>query len=238
MFELPEELRQLEQMRCERQEWAADYYPVTEQGLLARFNPRTSQSPSQNLPAANTQPGSFEPATVESSTEADPLLHQAPTSPSRVNDVSSAQSVDDPTAQDSVPATVSDLRKRISVSPLSLGVGRGRSEILMETLGRGTSFGKEKSSIQALPAIGRGFLLQIPQAQIPRQSAGDIKTPSKMEVAPSCPILKPSQEGMPQPQTSATDLPKDTLSLRGGNSSQTSQSLSSSLRESFRSFRY
>ncbi|XP_044231921.1 piRNA biogenesis protein EXD1 isoform X1 [Thunnus albacares] len=228
VLELPRELRQLEQMRCNRQQWAADHYPVTEQGLLARFNPQTTKTPSKISPAADTKPDSFEPATVESpsSTHVDCLLHQPLT---RVTDVSSAQSVDDPTAQDPVPAaTVSDLRKQMSVSPLSLGIGRGRTEVQMETVGRG-----RRSSIRALPAIGRGFLLQIPPSQIPRGSTGDMKAPGRMEVAHSC--LKPSQAGMLQPDTSAIDLFKDTFGLRGGSSSQ---SLSSSLRQSFTSFRY
>ncbi|XP_062295759.1 piRNA biogenesis protein EXD1 [Scomber scombrus] len=208
VLELPRELRQLEQMRCERQEWAADQYPVTEKGLLARFHPRTTKIPSHTSPAGDAQPESFEPATVKSpsSTQVDSLLQQPHTRPSRVTDVSSAQSVDAPTTQDPVPATVSDLSKE--VSGLCLGVGRGRTEVLMETVGRGRSFGKEQSSIQTLPAIGRGFLLQIPPAQIPIER---MKIPGRMEVGPSCHSLKPSQVGMPQPDTSATNLPEDIL---------------------------
>eukprot|EP00064_Thunnus_orientalis_P001916 superscaffoldBa00000131_g1920 len=154
VLELPRELRQLEQMRCNRQEWAADHYPVTEEGLLARFNPQTTKTPSKISPAADTQPGSFEPATVESpsSTHVDSLLHQPLT---RVTDVSSAQSVDDPTAQDPVPAaTVSDLRKQMSVSPLSPGIGRGCTEAWEEGTGR-LSHGSHRflppSPLPALP---------------------------------------------------------------------------------------
>ncbi|XP_070834662.1 piRNA biogenesis protein EXD1 [Chaetodon trifascialis] len=61
-LDLPQELRQLEQMRRERHEWAANHYPITEQGLLARFNPRV-QSPLQTSPAE--QADSLEPATVD-----------------------------------------------------------------------------------------------------------------------------------------------------------------------------
>ncbi|XP_053191142.1 piRNA biogenesis protein EXD1-like [Scomber japonicus] len=184
VLELPRELRQLEQMRCERQEWAADQYPVTEKGLLARFYPRTNKTPSHTSPAGDAQPDSFEPATVESpsSTQVDSRLQRPPTRPSRVTDVSSAQSVDAPTTQDPVPATESDLSKE--VSGLSLGVGRGRTEVVMETVGRGRSFGKEQSCIQTLPAIGRGFLLQIPPAQIPIERDRDMKVPGRMEVGP------------------------------------------------------
>ncbi|KAM7375733.1 hypothetical protein PAMP_005512 [Pampus punctatissimus] len=167
VLELPRDLRQLEQMRCKRQQWAADRYPVTEQGLLDRFNPRATQAPTVESP---------------SSIQVDPLLHQIPTSPSRATDVSSAQSVDDPTAQDPVPATVSDLRKQVFVSPLSLGAGRGRTEVLMESVGRGRRCGKEQSSIQALPAVGRGFLLQMPLTQVCRESTGDLKTLARMDL--------------------------------------------------------
>lgn len=202
-------------MRHERQEWAVGRYPVTEQGLLARFNPRTP-SPPQASPAAQecgqTQADSFEPATVESpsSTQVDPLLHKPPTSPPRV-----------PTAtQAPVPASVSHLRKEMSVnSPPSLVVGRGHAEVLMDTMGRGRPFGKEQSSVPALPAIGRGFLLQISQAQIPRESPGDMETPARMGAAPSCPDHTLTQEAMRQPGPGANDI-------------------SSSLRQSFRSFRY
>ncbi|KAK2826164.1 hypothetical protein Q5P01_020378 [Channa striata] len=80
MLELPRELRQLEHMCRDRQQWAVDRYPVTDKGLLARFNPR-NQSPSQTSPAAEeqchtgnqSQADSFQPAAVES-----PSLTQAP----------------------------------------------------------------------------------------------------------------------------------------------------------------
>ncbi|XP_033967788.1 piRNA biogenesis protein EXD1 [Pseudochaenichthys georgianus] len=162
VLELPRELRQLEQMRIEQQKWAADRFPATEQGLLARFNPRT-QSPSQTSPAAeehgHRQAESFEPAADESPPQADPPLLEPPKSSPRVASVS----------PDTAPqAPVPDLRKQMSVnSPLSLGVSRGCTEGPMDTMGRGMTFGKEQSSIPALPAMGRGFLLQISQDQVP-----------------------------------------------------------------------
>ncbi|TKS86500.1 piRNA biogenesis protein EXD1 [Collichthys lucidus] len=132
--ELPRQLRQLEQMRSERQEWAAALYPVTEQGLLDRFNPRP-QSQRQTSPAvlehSQTQAESFEPA---SSTQADRPLHEQPTSPPR-----DAHASLDSASQPPVPAAVSDFREEVSVdSPPSLSVGRGRTE--MDTMGRGRSF--------------------------------------------------------------------------------------------------
>ncbi|XP_074517251.1 piRNA biogenesis protein EXD1 isoform X1 [Sebastes fasciatus] len=226
VLELPKELRQLEQMRRERQEWATDHYPVTEEGLLARFNPRT-RSPSQTKPAAEergqTQAESFEPATVESPSQVDPLLHEPPTSPPRVDDVVTVdvQASPDPAAQAPVPASASDLRKQMSAnSPLS-GVGRGRTEVLMDTMGRGRPFGKEQSSIPTLPAIGRGFLLQMTQDQIPRENANHTL----------------AQEVMPQPGPGANDPTKDTFGTTGEHFSSTPESISSSLMQSFRSFR-
>lgn len=176
-MELPRELRQLEQMRCERQEWAASHYPFTEQGLLARFNPRI-QSPPQTSPAA--QADTLKPATVESpsSTPVDPLRHTPPTSHLGVADVSpvDVHGSRHPAAQAPVPATVSDLWKETCrKSSLSLGVGRGRTEVLMDTLGRGRPFRKEQASVPALPASGRGFLLRIAQAQKLQEHTGDVE---------------------------------------------------------------
>ncbi|KAL6469772.1 hypothetical protein MHYP_G00208910 [Metynnis hypsauchen] len=45
-LELPKELRALEVIRQERQEWAVNHYPVTEDGLLERYNVKPSLEPS------------------------------------------------------------------------------------------------------------------------------------------------------------------------------------------------
>ncbi|XP_039994022.1 piRNA biogenesis protein EXD1 isoform X2 [Xiphias gladius] len=204
VWELPRELRQLQQMHHERQEWAANHYPVTEQGLLDRFNPRATP------PVAEGDSQSQATATVESpsSAQLDPVFYQTPTSPPKVTTVST---VEDPPAQ----APVADFGKQMPpVSPLPVGLGRGRTEVLMDTIGRGRPFGKVQSTLYVLPAIGRGFLLQMPPAQIPRESTGDMKSPSRMETTPSCPSLTPSQKATPQPDISAADLPKDTSGLR------------------------
>uniref|UniRef100_A0A3P8RSL7 3'-5' exonuclease domain-containing protein n=1 Tax=Amphiprion percula TaxID=161767 RepID=A0A3P8RSL7_AMPPE len=169
-LELPRELRQLDVMRSERQEWAAGHYPVTEQGLLARFNPKP-QSSSQNSPAgeerSETRPDALEPATVESpsSLQVDLGITQPPMSPSRVTSVSSidVHASSNLEAQPQVPATVPDLRKQMSPSASE---DRGCTEVLMDMMGRGRPFGKESCN-PTLPSVGRGFLLQIPPAQIP-----------------------------------------------------------------------
>uniref|UniRef100_UPI0037E706BF piRNA biogenesis protein EXD1 n=1 Tax=Semicossyphus pulcher TaxID=241346 RepID=UPI0037E706BF len=177
VLELPRELRQLEQMRCEKQEWAAGLYPITEKGLLARFNPR-SQAPSGTSPAAEQhapmEADSFEPATAESpsSTQMDLHLPKPPTSPPRGIPVNVPASTE-PAAQAPVTSAASDLKKQMCVNiPLSLAVGRGRTEMLMDPMGRGRPIGKEPS-VSALPAVGRGFLFQISQAQTPRESTED-----------------------------------------------------------------
>ncbi|KAK9533568.1 hypothetical protein VZT92_008678 [Zoarces viviparus] len=232
VLELPRELRQLKQMRCERQEWAADRYPVTEHGLLDRFHPRT-RSPSQTLPAA--EENGQQHATVESPSQVGPLPPKSPTSPPRANNVlpvdvrASPDSADQPP----VPANASDLGKQLSVnSPLSPGAGRGRIEVPMDITGRGRPFGKEQSFIPALRAFGRRFLLQIPEEQSPRESMGDVMPPGRMGTAPSGHSHAPAQEVMPQPGPSANDLPA------GDHVTSTPKPISSSLLPSFRSFRY
>ena len=155
VLELPRELRQLEQMRCERQERAADRYPVTEQGLLARFNPRNKSPSEPTAPAAEepsqTQADSFEPPTQDDPPESPP-------------GVTSVSPVDLQASPD--PAT-----QQMSVnSLLSLGLGRGCTEVPMDTVGRGRP-----------PSFGRGFLLQIPQDQIPGDSWDEPRSSSPLQ---------------------------------------------------------
>ncbi|KAG7237269.1 hypothetical protein INR49_032602, partial [Caranx melampygus] len=96
-LELPRELRQLQQMHHERQEWAAHHYPITEEGLLDRFNPRP-KSPSQTSPTAEDtqdtlmQTAPHEPANVQSPSSAQPVppLSQSSTSAPELKSVSSA----------------------------------------------------------------------------------------------------------------------------------------------------
>ncbi|XP_073340195.1 piRNA biogenesis protein EXD1 [Pagrus major] len=239
VLELPRELKQLEQMRRDRQEWAANHYPTTEQGLLARFNPRTppETSPAEQEQSQTQAKESFDPAASPSSTQVDP--HSSPRSPLTAASVSSVDvhASPDPVAQAPIPASTLDLRKEMSVNgPLSLGVGRGRTEVLM--MGRGRSFGKEQSSVPALPTMGRGFLFQISQACKPGESTGDIETPGRLGVAPSCCSHTLTQDVMPQPgHSAANSLPKDTSGLNGD--SFTPQFPTSSLlSQSFGSFRY
>ncbi|XP_054470387.1 piRNA biogenesis protein EXD1 [Anoplopoma fimbria] len=235
VLELPRELRQLEQMRRERQQWAASHYPVTEQGLLDRFNPLT-KTPSQTSPAAEEH--CQQRATEESPSPADPVLQKSPRSPPRANNVLSVDVSASPDSADQapVPATVSELRKQMSVnSPPSLG--RGRAEILMDTTGRGRPLGREQSSVPALHAFGRGFLLQISQDQIPRESMGDVINPGRMGAAPLGLSHAPVQEATPQPAPSANDLP-NTFGTSGEHFTSTHESISSSLVQSFRSFRH
>uniref|UniRef100_A0A3Q1EH75 Exonuclease 3'-5' domain containing 1 n=1 Tax=Acanthochromis polyacanthus TaxID=80966 RepID=A0A3Q1EH75_9TELE len=169
-LELPRELRQLDLIRSERQEWAAGHYPVTEQGLLARFSPKP-QSSSQTSPAgeerSETRPDALEPATVESpsSLQVDLGITQPAMSPLKVARVSSVDvhASSNLEAQPLVPATVSDLKKQMSPSASE---DRGCTEVLMDMMSRGRPFGKESCN-PTLPSAGRGFLLQMPPAQVP-----------------------------------------------------------------------
>nr|XP_040054849.1 piRNA biogenesis protein EXD1 isoform X2 [Gasterosteus aculeatus aculeatus] len=170
VFELPRELKQLEKMR---QEWAVDHYPVTERGLLDRFNPR---SPSQTLPANGHQR-----LTVESPSPAIPPL---PTpSPPRASD---GFSVDVESADPApVPLDSSDLRDHMPVNaPVSLGAGGGNAEVLMDITGGGSPFGRRHAAPPPPCAFGRGFLLPVSQDQKPTQKMGGVTTPGRMGAAP------------------------------------------------------
>ncbi|XP_020485784.2 piRNA biogenesis protein EXD1 [Labrus bergylta] len=222
VLELPKELRQFEQMRCEKQEWAADHFPVNEKGLLARFNPR-AQPPSKTSSAVEqrglTKAGSFQPETVDSPSSSPADLH--PTSPPRDTKVLSGEfpvsSV--PTTQVPLQAAGSDVCKPISPTH---GAARGHMEVLMDAMGRGRPFAKD-SSVSPLPAFGRGFLLQMSQAQTPRESTGDQGT------AP----LSPNHTFTKELMTDHGPGPaKDSAALR------TPQSLSSSPMQSFRPFSF
>lgn len=181
-MELPGELRKLEQIHQQRREWATKYYPVTEQGLLARFSPRSSPqtSPQETQEQRQTQTDSLEPAAGKSSpsTQVDPVLHTTSFSASAVC------TSPEPAGQAPSPAAVSDFKKE--EPPRPLGVGRGHTAVPMDTVGRGMPIGKEKS-----PTIGRGFLLQISQAPIPypqdspQKGTTDKKTPGRRRLYPS-----------------------------------------------------
>lgn len=56
VLELPKELQQLQQMRCERQERAAVQFPVTEKGFLERFNPRMLKNAAEESEQEHSKP--------------------------------------------------------------------------------------------------------------------------------------------------------------------------------------
>ncbi|KAM6912273.1 LOW QUALITY PROTEIN: piRNA biogenesis protein EXD1 [Xenentodon cancila] len=207
MSELPRELRQLSEMRRERQEWAAGLFPITEQGLLARFNPHPQQQPSQTSPAENdhsgAEPESFDPGVVKlpPPPEMDPLDNGQTTFPPSVT---RASSVDDsafsnPPSQLPTPTTTteSEVIKEMSAShPLSTDVDRGCNEAPADMMGRGKPFGKEQGSFSVLPSIGRGFLLQLPPCQIPGECARNVRAPGGLGVFRTCNAEHQDLEGL------------------------------------------
>lgn len=212
-------------MRQERRELAARHYPVTEQGLLARFNPHP-QTSSHTSPSTKehrkAEPDYFEPASVE--TPSTPLLDlpvsQHLISPSSVMSVSSvdvngSSNLPD---QDPVSAVVSDFQGQMSTNSPQL-LPTGGTNALMGVMGRG----------RPLPSIGRGF---------PLQNVRETITPARMGMAPSC--LSHSLTQMPTPQHGCYDdnLPKDIHGMKGEHLSPNTQSVALSLVQSFRSFRY
>lgn len=162
MLELPEELRHLKQMHCEKQEWAAARFHVTEKGLLDRFNPR-AQPPSQTSPAAeqHTQAESGFSEHEPSPATADVSVCKPLVPPPGVPDVMSKNATVslEPVTPAPVQAPSSDLFKQMPCS-IPLSAGRGRL------------FGKD-SPVSSLPAIGRGFCLQISQPQTQGEPIGN-----------------------------------------------------------------
>ncbi|KAM4625895.1 piRNA biogenesis protein EXD1 [Polymixia lowei] len=244
-LELPGELKELEHMRRELQQCAVDRYPVTEQGLLDRFNPKPHpKPPSQASPAAEeqiqdpvpeTQPESPDPAQVC------PFYHQPSTNDPLVADVSSVQSTalapvavcpaPVPAAQVPIPALLPDLRKQLSVnSPASPGGSPAAAQTAVDTMGRGGPLGENrKPPLPAFPSMGRGFLLHIPLTQVAEENTGATKTPG--------PKSSPAQEAMAQPGPNANALLGDIPGLGGGRSHLPHQPYTSILNLSFSSFR-
>ncbi|XP_041827084.1 piRNA biogenesis protein EXD1 [Melanotaenia boesemani] len=198
-LELPSELRQIDKMRYERQEWATNHYPVTEEGLLARFNPHPESS-SQASPEeeqSKTQPVTFEPLEPPSSPKMSPLVNQQTANLSSATTVLSVDAHASSSLPIQSPAKVLHLEKEKSASScLPAGVDRGCEGAQMEIMGRGAPFGKDPSSASL------------------------------------------TQDTKPQPGCPDKELSKDTSGLSGEHFSPTPQSLSFSLSQSFRSFRY
>ncbi|XP_074548430.1 piRNA biogenesis protein EXD1 [Halichoeres trimaculatus] len=215
VLELPEELRYLEQMHCEKQEWAAAHFPVTEKGLLDRFHPRT-QPPSKTSSAAeqSMQTESDSSERVPSCTPADVSICKPLVPPPGVPDVTSADvTVSAETATPApVQAPASDLFKQMSCN-IPLSVGRGRI------------FGKDPS-VSPLPAIGRGFCLQISHPQTPGEPIG-VVAPSGFDHT-----LTKEVKSHHGPDPGVKDPPVDASGL------SSAQSLSFSFMQSLRPFKF
>lgn len=158
-FDLPPELRELEQIPQERRERAINRYPLNEQGLLIRFSPR-AQPPPQTSPAAQ------EPINTEARSE-------EPSSPSKPQDLVLPPDDCDSTksnGQALQPAPASELGKEtpVSVPLVPLGVGRGHTMMSVDACGA-RPFGNVQSSFGPMPTIGRGNSLHMLDTQNPSQ---------------------------------------------------------------------
>ncbi|XP_067099312.1 piRNA biogenesis protein EXD1-like [Osmerus mordax] len=251
VLELPGELRELEWSRRQRQERALELYPVTEQGLLQRSNPRTPPHPP--APPAQTPPHPpAPPAQTLPHRPATPALKpqptasglQAPVDRLQPRDIRTASGLP-PVLNPATPALEARqiLRKQLSTtSPAAPAGGLGLMEIVLDTMGRGRPLQSGASpSLPAFPALGQGLCLQ---AQVPTEGPGGTQkapvSPGKMAGASpgSRPSLVPCppQEGLVQPLVSST-LPGDVPGLGRGSLLHRPLALTSPLSLSFRSFR-
>lgn len=169
-WELPDELRKLEQMRCKRQQWASEHYAVTERGLLDRFGPRASPEKRRkgDKEAESRQPASTKPPASEKICPAPASTHQ-PVSPQSVATDSSfsIMALPDSISQNPKPTMAArrDLWSAFSSKPPG-----GPTKMPLQLLTQGKLCGQQPAPVPALSA-GRGFLLHMSQAQISRYSS-------------------------------------------------------------------
>ncbi|XP_023842332.1 piRNA biogenesis protein EXD1 isoform X1 [Salvelinus sp. IW2-2015] len=232
VLELPRELRELEHTRQKRQKWAVDRYPVTEQGLLERSNPRPLP-PSQNGQGQDTATQKQPDPPVP--TEVVPVVPAPGQGPAEKPRPSSTLGASDPDAMTSAltQEAQQSYRKQPSgvVSPVAPSGATGLLEIVMDTMaGRGRSLLKDPTPpiLPVFPSLGRGLALPIPAAQVPKESPGALKTQApvgRLEVpVPPGPIPSPVQ-------------PSENIPGAGRGLIQKPQGLTSPLSLSFSSFR-
>ncbi|XP_075874390.1 piRNA biogenesis protein EXD1 isoform X2 [Nelusetta ayraudi] len=167
-LELPDELRKLEQMHNERQQWACEHYAITERGLLTRFGPQPSPETRQqeDKEAGSRQPASTRrPATVKVC----PAPTCQPVSPRSVAAHSSLKSIVSPDSVDQDLKATMAARNDLRSGNISIACPGGTAKRLLERLDRGRVFGQPQSPAPAQSA-GRGFLLHMSQAQVSRYS--------------------------------------------------------------------
>ncbi|CDQ68072.1 unnamed protein product [Oncorhynchus mykiss] len=228
VLELPRELRELEHTRQKRQKWAVDRYPVTEQGLLERSNPRPLP-PSQNGQGQDTatqrQPDPPVPTAVAPVV---PAPGQGPAEtpcPSNTLGASDLRALTQEAQQ--------SYRKQPSgvVSPVAKSRAPGLLEIVMDTMaGRGRSLLKDPTPpiLPVFPSLGRGLALPIPAAQVPKESPGALKT--------QAPVGRVEVPVPPGPRPSPVQ-PSENIPGAGRGLIQKPQGLASPLSLSFSSFR-
>lgn len=158
-FDLPPELRELEQILQERRERAMNRYPLNKQGLLIRFSPR-AQSPPQTPPTAQ-EPINTEAHSEEPSSPSKPQDLVLPT-----DDCESTKSKDQ--ALQPAPASEPGKETPVRVPPVFLGVGRGHTMMSVDACGA-RPFGNVQSSFAPMPTIGRGNSLHMLDTQNPSQ---------------------------------------------------------------------
>lgn len=165
---MPDELRKLEQMHNERQQWACEHYAITERGLLTRFGPQPSPETRQqeDKEAGSRQPASTRrPATVKVC----PAPTCQPVSPRSVAAHSSLKSIVSPDSVDQDLKATMAARNDLRSGNISIACPGGTAKRLLERLDRGRVFGQPQSPAPAQSA-GRGFLLHMSQAQVSRYS--------------------------------------------------------------------
>ncbi|XP_010877321.1 piRNA biogenesis protein EXD1 isoform X2 [Esox lucius] len=238
VLELPRELQNLVHMRRERQEWAVNRYPVTEQGWLKRSNPRPLTA-SQNGQGQDTvtqrQPESTVPTAMETlvplprlQASEEPLRH---ISTPWVTDLHATPSALTSEAQQSSSKQPPEVLSPVSTSGLG---APGLVDIVMAGKGRSSMKDPASPTLPAFRSFGRGLLLQMSASQVQKERQVPV---GKVEVlVPPGQIPSPVQQVVHQ-QTAPQQALLSPASGGRGPFIQKPQRLTSPLSLSFSSFR-
>lgn len=169
-LDLPNQLRKLEQMRCERRQWALEHYAVTEQGLLDRFGPGASlkkrqqeDEVSESCQAASTKPAASEKVCPAPASAHQPVSPQSVAADSSVN----IAALPDPVDQTSKPTMAARRDLRPAARSGSPG---GPTKMPLQLLAQGKLCGQQQPPAP-LRSAGRGFLLHMSQSQVSHYSS-------------------------------------------------------------------
>ncbi|XP_030643279.1 piRNA biogenesis protein EXD1 [Chanos chanos] len=246
-LKLPKELQELLVIWRERRDWAVERYPMTEEGLLDRSNPKPSPHPEASISRTSgpSEHGQLSPGSQPEETKAQTGLQA---SADNNSDITGQSGYLSPTTL-SLGATTVGPRKEtcLADTPVSSTGGSGLLEAVMDTMRSATLSDDETTcahtpvptstftlapKLATLPSIGRGLSLPIlAQGPVQTRSVGE---KAETEVMVGSSISKPlsTMEGVTKQDVCLAPMPAAESRLH-----QRPQILTSPLNLSFCTFR-